>query len=109
MIIDEAFIVNIAEQVNGHHIDETLKATLKQQFPGIRFTLCSEDDIHVGKPVLESQGFDIYLVGSSEHCLTLTNDFALATGVVIAETYDDTACFQITQGVPLSSSGLCQE
>lgn len=89
MIIDDELVGNVAKLANGKPVDETLKEELKQAFPGIRFTLCSEDDIQAGKPVLESEGFDIYLVGSSEHCLTLTNDYALATGVVIAEVYDE--------------------
>lgn len=89
MIIDEALIANVAKMASGKPVDEALREELKTAFPKIRFTLCSEDDIHAGKPVLESNGFDIYLVGSSDHCLTLTNDFALATGVVIAEVYDD--------------------
>lgn len=89
MIIDEELVAEVAKMANGTPVDEILKEELKQTFPGIRFTLCSEDDIHAGKAVLESEGFDIYLVGSSDHCLTLTNDFALATGVVIAEVYED--------------------
>jgi len=89
VIIDEAMLKDVAKIANSKPVDDTLKEELKQAFPGIRFTLCSEDDIHAGKPVLEAEGFDIYLVGSSDHCLTLTNDFALATGVVIAETWAD--------------------
>ena len=89
MIIDEALIAKVAEVSKGKLIDESLKEKLRKSFPGIRFTLCSEDDIHSGKPVLEEEGFSIYLVGSSDHCLTLTNDFSLATGVVIAECYED--------------------
>jgi hypothetical protein len=89
MIIDEEMVANVALLANGKPVDDTLKEELKLAFPGIRFTLCSEDDIHAGKPVLQEQGFDLYLVGSSDHCLSLTNDFALATGVVIAEVGPD--------------------
>lgn len=89
MIIDEALVAKVAELATGKIIDDTLKDELKQAFPGVRFTLCSEDDINSGKPVRESETFAIYLVGSSDHCLTLTNDFSLATGVVIAEIYED--------------------
>jgi hypothetical protein len=89
VIIDEAMIADVAKLADGKPVDDSLKQDLKQAFPGIRFTLCSEDDINTGKPVLESEGFDIYLVGSSDHCLTLTNDYALATGVVIAEVYEE--------------------
>jgi len=89
MIIDEEMIAHVAKMANGKAVDETLKTELKQAFPGIRFTLCSEDDINTGKPVHESEGFAIYLVGSSDHCMTLTNDYALATGIVIAEVYEE--------------------
>lgn len=89
MIIDEALVAKVAEMASGKIVDDSLKGELKAAYPGIRFTLCSEDDIQAGKPVLEADNFDIYLVGSSDHCLTLTNDFALATGVVIAEKFDD--------------------
>ncbi len=89
MNITEQTVADIASFTEGAVIDEALKETLKSKYPGIRFTLCSEDDIFTGKPVIESQGFDIYLVGSSEHCLTLTNDYDIAAGVVIAEKYDE--------------------
>jgi hypothetical protein len=89
VVIDEAMVSRVADLANGRGLDSTLQESLKQDFPGIRFTLCSEDDIHAGKPVLEHEGFDIYLVGNSDHCLTLTNDYTLATGVVIAEKYPE--------------------
>lgn len=89
MVIDEGLVSKAAELTAGRVIDTLLHEELMQSFPGIRFTLCSEDDIHAGKPVLEGEGFYIYLVGSSDHCLTLTNDYALATGVVIAEKYPE--------------------
>lgn len=89
MNINEELVAGIARVANNKTIDETLKGELKQAYPGVRFTLCSEDDIHGGKPVLHAEGFDIYLVGSSDHCLTLTNDYDLATGVVIAEVYGE--------------------
>jgi hypothetical protein len=88
--INEEMIAGVAAMVAKRKlIDETLKAELKQAYPDTRFTLCSDDDIHAGKPVLEKENFAIYLVGSSDHCLTLTNDYDLATGVVIAEVFDD--------------------
>ncbi len=89
MEIDEAMVARVAALATGRDIDALLHETLKKDFPGVRFTLCSEDDIHAGKPVLENEAFDIYLVGSSDHCLTLTNDYGLATGVVIAEKYPE--------------------
>ncbi len=88
-VIDETLTAGVAELAEGRIVDSLLQDELRQAFPGIRFTLCSEDDIYAAKPVVEREGFDIYLVGSSDHCLTLTNDYTLATGVVIAEKYPD--------------------
>jgi hypothetical protein len=89
MSIDEAMVTEVAAMADSRVIDSLLQDALMQTFPGVRFTLCSEDDIHAGKPVVENEGFDIYLVGSGEHCLTLTNDYDLATGIVIAEKYQE--------------------
>lgn len=89
MIIDEELVAGVAGMAKESPIDELLKEELKQRYPGIRFTFCTEDDITAGKPVHTDDGFEIYLVGSSDSCLTLTNDYALATGVVIAENLDD--------------------
>lgn len=85
MVIDEALVKGVAAMVEQMGDRGDLQQALKKTYPGIRFTLCSEDDIHSGKPVLESENAAIYLVGNGDHCLTLTNDFAIATGVVVAQ------------------------
>lgn len=84
MIIDETLVSGVAAIAQQVDVDEDLKDALKMSYPEIRFTLCSEDDIHAGKPVMENDRHAIYLVGNGEHCLTLTNDYMLATGVVVA-------------------------
>lgn len=70
-------------------VDETAVGKLREKWPEIHFTYCTEDDIHTGKPVDESDTFSIYLVDSSEHCLCLTTDMSKATGLVIAEHIDE--------------------
>ncbi|MGM0594523.1 MAG: DUF6129 family protein [Pseudomonadota bacterium] len=89
MIINQELVSTVARMAADKSIDDLLKQELKRHFPGVRFTLCSEDDIHAGSPVYSCDAFEIYLVGSSDSCLTLTNDFSLATGVVIAEVLAD--------------------
>lgn len=61
-------------------------AGLRAAFPGIHFTECSEDDISPrAKPVAETENHLLYLVtGATGHCLALTNDFDIASGVVVA-------------------------
>ena len=79
----------IANHVLSEGLSEETLAVLRQSHPDIHFTYCMDDDINVGKPVLEKEGFNIYLVDGREHCLCLTNDFDVATGVVLAEVIDD--------------------
>lgn len=71
-------------------LDDAGLATLRQAWPGLHFTLCSDNDVPARlPPVLEQPGFNLYLINGSEHCLNLTNDPALAIGVVIAWTEAD--------------------
>ena len=79
----------IAQQVEQQGLGENVVSGLRSTFSDIHFTYCSEDDIHAGKPVLEREAFNIYLVDGREHCLCLTNDADIASGVVLAEIYDD--------------------
>jgi hypothetical protein len=88
-MIQAETITRIKELLNEHGVDENSVDQLRGLFPDVHFTYCSEDDIHSGRPVEESEQFNIYLVDSREHCLSLTVDPEIATGMVIAERYDD--------------------
>jgi hypothetical protein len=58
---------------------------LRSQFPEIHFTYCMDDDVYAALPVLERERFNLYLVDSRDHCLSLTQDNEIATGIVVAE------------------------
>jgi hypothetical protein len=79
----------IADEVKSKGLDYDTVAVLRQSYPDIHFTYCMDDDISNGKPVLESEAFNVYLVDGREHCLCLTNDFDIATGIVLAEVIED--------------------
>ena len=82
-------VETIKTQLSKNGVDESTITKLREKWPDIYFTYCSDDDIHTGKPVEEAEKFNIYLVDSSDHCLCLTNDLDSATGLVIAEIYDE--------------------
>ena len=69
--------------------NESALSVLKQDFPNLHFTLCSDDDIINGKPIQKYPLFNIYLVNTSQHCAVLTNDADNASGVVIAWRTED--------------------
>ena len=79
----------IADEVKRRGLDYDIVAMLRQAYPDIHFTYCMDDDITNGKPVLEADTFNVYLVDGREHCLCLTNDFDVATGIVLAEVIED--------------------
>lgn len=70
-------------------LDEAVISKLRSAYPDMHFTYCLDDDITSGKPVLERAAFNVYLVDGREHCLCLTNDHDVATGLVIAEIIED--------------------
>lgn len=88
-MISEENTQAIAAEVSSKGLDYDTVAQLRQSYPDIHFTYCMDDDINSGKPVVESEKFNIYLVDGREHCLCLTNDFDNATGVVLAEVIEE--------------------
>lgn len=66
-------------------LNEYALASLKQKWPDLRFTICNDDDMPARMPPsLQRDQLNIYLVGGSEHCLSLTTDADQAIGVVLA-------------------------
>jgi hypothetical protein len=63
---------------------------LRRDFPGVMFVVCEEDDVPARlEPILETSGHCFFLFTSaSGHCLEFTNDFDLATGIVVATRAD---------------------
>lgn len=85
MGIDARLVEQIVDLIGSHAPDVGRFEQLKKQFPEVRLTACFDEDIYTGKPVYASPSYAIYLVGNGDHCLSLTNDYAIATGVVVAE------------------------
>ncbi|NOT10318.1 MAG: hypothetical protein HOP23_00535 [Methylococcaceae bacterium] len=79
----------IAAKIVVLGVDETTVSALRQQYQPIHFTYCMDDDLPNNTPVIENKAFNLYLIDGREHCLCLTNDFAVATGIVVAEIIAD--------------------
>jgi len=79
----------IASVIRAQALNEGVVSNLRSDYPGIHFTYCMEDDIPNHEPMLESQGFNLYLVDGREHCLCLTRNYEYATGIVIAEVIEE--------------------
>jgi hypothetical protein len=88
-MISEEQLKSISELVKAQPISEQIVEGLRSSYQDLHFTYCMDDDIVGAKPVFEDPCFNIYLVNSSSHCLSLTNDLDSASGLVIAEVEDE--------------------
>jgi hypothetical protein len=70
-------------------VDDAVVSGLRKAFPDLHFTYCMDDDVGAAKPVVEREAFNLYLIDGREHCLCLTNDHDVATGLVVAEVIGD--------------------
>jgi hypothetical protein len=66
-------------------------AALRGQFPELHFTVCSDDDVSPNyRPALELGEWNLYYIaGADGHCLSMTNDPEMATGILLAEKVAD--------------------
>ncbi|MDO8828107.1 DUF6129 family protein [Methylophaga sp.] len=88
-MIEPQTLTEIVSSIADSGLDETIISSLRSQYKGIHFTYCNDDDIPNNEPVVEHDGFNLYLVDGHDHCMCLTNSFENATGIVVAEIYQD--------------------
>lgn len=60
------------------------EADLRRRFPGVRITLCSDDDIPARLAAAHETAIArFYYVDAREHCVKLSNDAESASGIVV--------------------------
>jgi hypothetical protein len=85
-----ADLARVVAQVDAVGLSEATITALRQAWPGVHFTYCSEDDIPGRlKPVAEGVGYGVYLVSGAEHCVAFTDHLEAATGLVLAVHCED--------------------
>jgi len=63
---------------------------LRRQFPGVRITVCSDDDIPArDPPVSETAAARFYYIDAREHCVKLSADAESACGIVVGLVGED--------------------
>lgn len=76
----------ITAKIETMALNDDIIFELRQHYQPIHFTYCMDDDLPNNTPVIEHKDFNLYLIDGREHCLCLTNDYDVATGIVVAET-----------------------
>jgi hypothetical protein len=70
---------------NGNAQRPGVHLELREAFPGVPFTLCSDNDIPSRlQPLATGEGFALYGVSTSDHCAALTANLETADGLTIA-------------------------
>lgn len=78
-------IMAVSSWVTANPDVQPLDMKLREKFPDLHFTCCMDDDVVSARPVYEHPDFNLYLIDSSNHCLSFTRELDVATGIVVAE------------------------
>ncbi|MBT3010180.1 MAG: hypothetical protein KUF77_09540 [Candidatus Thiodiazotropha sp. (ex Lucina aurantia)] len=87
-MISQQQLQEIGAWLGSQPIASDVDQQLRKRYGDIHFTYCMDDDVIGARPVYEHAGFNLYLVDSSNHCLSITQDMAVASGLVVAEIED---------------------
>ncbi|MDD5275913.1 MAG: DUF6129 family protein [Methylovulum sp.] len=82
-------VQEIANKIEKLGVDDSTVSALRQDYQPIHFTYCMDDDLPNNNPVLAQEKFNLYLIDGRDHCLCLTTDYEVATGIVVAEIIPD--------------------
>lgn len=89
-MINKELVDSVVSKVESAYLGEAVMNELRELYPEVRFTYCMYDDVSTNaKPVMETDKFNVYFVDAREHCMCLTNDFDIASGIVLAEIIED--------------------
>lgn len=89
-MIDQALMTSVMAVMEGRADDssesnESQLRGLRETFPGIHFSVCSDDDVPSRlSPAAEGPVCRLYYVDSRSHCLSFAAEAAEATGLLVA-------------------------
>lgn len=77
----------LAALAHGNAADPTIAAQLRETFPGVVFSVASDDDIPSRvRPLAQGDTFALYGIATGGHCASLTSDRESAGGLLVALT-----------------------
>lgn len=80
-------LAQIVERVDQVGLSSEGMVLLRQEWPAVHFTCCTEDDVPARlQPVAQGAGFAVFLVSGAQHCVGFTSSLEAATGLVLAST-----------------------
>ena len=86
-MIEAALLAKVMDQIvsRPNIAEDVLVGHLRSTFPGVHFTVCSDNDMPARLASVAGNDFcRLYYVDGADHCLRLTTDAEAATGLVVA-------------------------
>lgn len=65
--------------------DPSVLGDFRARFPGVSLTRCDPSDVDGERPYKEFTRFNLFLVSAVNHCVTMTRDPAIATGIIVVQ------------------------
>lgn len=84
-MISDSLLDEVGMMVDTTGFGPELLATLRSRHSGVHFTQCMEGEVGADEPVRDADTYSLYLVDGREHCMRLTRDAKVATGLLVAE------------------------
>lgn len=78
-------LAQIEALLSGPDAEPPALQDFRQRFPGVSVTRCDAGDVDGERPYKEFTRFNLYLVSAVNHCVTITRDPAVATGIIVVE------------------------
>lgn len=78
-------LAQIEALLSAPDADPSVLQDFRQRFPGVSLTRCDPSDVDGERPYKEFARFNLYLVSAVNHCVTMTKDPAIATGIIVVQ------------------------
>jgi hypothetical protein len=86
MSVSEQNLLAIGEVLASAGADAATIAELRRRFPGVSLSRCDAHDVADETPFRTFARCNLYLLDARDHCVRITSDPTVATGLVLAST-----------------------
>lgn len=84
MAVSDTDLSEIEKVLTAEDLAGPVFAELRMRLPKLSWTQCDASDV-TEDPFRSFAAFDIHLIDTSDHCVTLTMDPSRASGVILAK------------------------
>jgi len=78
-------LAKIEAMLDGPDANESVLKDFRQNFPGVSMTRCDASDVEGENPYKIFPRFTLYLISAVDHCVTMTRDPGMATGIIVVQ------------------------